>query len=152
MSEQVQRVFQVQRIYIKDLSFEAPSSPAVFLEQWAPKMNLQLNNNARRLGEGNDYEVEVGVTLTAEQEGKTVYLVEVKQAGVFTITGMGDEELEHLLGAYCPTVLFPYLREIVASTISHGSFPAFHLQPINFEALFQQAKAQRAEEQKKQAH
>src|SRR5690606_6067873 len=124
MSEQVQRVFQVQRIYIKDLSFEPPSSPAGFLEQWAPKMNLQLNNNARRLGEGNDYEVEVGVTLTAEQEGKTVYLVEVKQAGVFTITGMGDEELEHLLGAYCPTVLFPYLREIVASTISHGSFPA----------------------------
>lgn len=152
MSEQVQRVFQVQRIYVKDLSFEAPNSPEVFLNQWNPKMNLQLNNNARRLGEGSDYEVEVSVTLTAEQDGKTLYLVEVKQAGIFAISGMGDDELEHLLGAYCPNILFPYLREAVASTITHGSFPIFHLQPINFEALFQQAKAQRAEEQKKQAH
>jgi preprotein translocase subunit SecB len=152
MSEQAQRVFQIQRIYVKDLSFEAPNSPEVFLGQWNPKANLQLNNHARRIGEANEYEVEVSVTLTAEQDEKTVYLVEVKQAGIFTISGIEGEELEQLLGAYCPNILFPYLREVVATTITHGSFPVFQLQPINFDALFQQAKAKRAEEQKNVAH
>jgi len=149
MSEPVPRVFQIQRIYIKDLSFESPNSPDVFIGEWNPTANLQLNNNARKIGEANDYEVEVGITLTAEQDGKTVYLIEVKQAGIFTIAGIEGEELEQLLGAYCPNVLFPYLREVVASTINHGSFPAFQLQPINFDGLFQQAKAKRAEEQAK---
>jgi preprotein translocase subunit SecB len=149
MSEPVQRVFQIQRIYVKDLSFESPNSPDVFIGEWNPTANLQLNNNARKIGDANDYEVEVSVTLTAEQEGKTVYLIEVKQAGIFTIAGIEGDELEQLLGAYCPNVLFPYLREVVASTISHGSFPAFQLQPINFDGLFQQAKAKRAEEQAK---
>ncbi|MDF1628776.1 MAG: protein-export chaperone SecB [Alcanivoracaceae bacterium] len=150
MSEQEKRVFQIQRIYVKDLSFESPNSPDVFSGQWNPTANMQLNNQARKVGEGNEYEVEVGVTLTAEQDGKTLYLVEVKQAGIFTISGIEGEELEQLLGAYCPNVLFPYLREVVASTINHGSFPAFQLQPINFDGLFQQAKAKRAEEQQKQ--
>jgi preprotein translocase subunit SecB len=153
MSEQVQRVFQIQRIFVKDLSFESPNSPAVFASQWNPTASLQLNNQARRIGEGNEYEVEVSVTLTAQQDGKTVYLIEVKQAGIFTISGVSDDELENLLGAYCPNILFPYLREVVASTVLHGSFPAFQLQPINFDGLFQQAKAKRAEElQKQQAH
>src|SRR5690606_38591443 len=111
MSEQVQRVFQIQRIYVKDLSFESPNSPDVFVGQWNPTANLQLNNQARKIGEGNEYEVEVGVTLTAEQDGKTVYLVEVKQAGIFTIAGIEGEVLEQLLGAYCPNVMFPYLRD-----------------------------------------
>lgn len=153
MSEQAQRVLQIQRVYLKDLSFESPNSPTVFVGQWNPTANLQLNNQARRIGEGNEYEVEVSVTLTAQQDGKTVYLIEVKQAGIFTISGVSDDELEHLLGAYCPNILFPYLREVVASTITHGSFPVFLLQPINFDGLFQQAKAKRAEElQKQQAH
>lgn len=147
MSEAVQKTFQIQRIYVKDLSFEAPGAPAVFGNKWNPKANLQLNNQARRINDSDDYEVEVHVTLTAEQDDKTVYLVEVKQAGVFTISGAEQAELEQLLGAYCPNILFPYLREVVASTIGHGSFPAFQLQPINFDALFQQAKAQRAQEQ-----
>ncbi|PKM23249.1 MAG: protein-export chaperone SecB [Gammaproteobacteria bacterium HGW-Gammaproteobacteria-14] len=146
MTEQAQRVFQIQRIYVKDLSFESPGAPEVFSGKWSPTANMQLNNSARRIGEGNDYEVEVAVTLTAEQEGKTIYLVEIKQAGIFTISGAGEQELEQLLGAYCPSILFPYLREVVASTINHGSFPAFQLQPINFDALFQQAKAKRAEQ------
>lgn len=147
MTEQ-QRVFQVQRIYVKDLSFEAPNSPAVFLDQFNPTANLQLNNGARKIAEdGNDYEVEVSVTLTATQNEKTVYLAEVKQAGIFTITGIEGEELEQVLGAYCPNVLFPYIRETVASLVGKGSFPAFHLQPINFDALFQQAKAQRDAQQ-----
>lgn len=147
MSEAAAKTFQIQRIYVKDLSFEAPGAPAVFGSGWNPKANLQLNNQARRLGDTDEYEVEVHVTLTAEQDDKPVYLVEVKQAGVFTITGAEPAELEQLLGAYCPNILFPYLREVVASTIGHGSFPAFQLQPINFDALFQQAKARRDQEQ-----
>ena len=153
MAEQ-QQVFQLQRIYLKDASFECPGAPEVFLEEWKPKVNVQLNNGARRIGETDEFEVELTVTVTAkdEKEEKTFYLAEVKQAGIFTITGVEGEELEHLLGAYCPNILFPYLREVVSSTISHGSFPAFQLQPINFEGLFQQAKAKRAEELKQKAH
>ena len=93
MSEQPQRVFQIQRIFLKDLSFESPAAPGIFLEKWNPSANLQLNNNARRIEGTDEYEVQIGVTLTAEQEGKTVYLVEVKQAGIFTITGVEGEEL-----------------------------------------------------------
>lgn len=152
MSEQPQRVFQIQRIFVKDLSFESPAAPGIFMEKWNPSANLQLNNNARRIEGTDEYEVQVGITLTAEQDGKTVYLVEVKQAGIFTISGVEGEELEHLLGAYCPNILFPYLREVVSSTIAHGSFPAFQLQPINFEGLFQQAKAKRAEEPGQKTH
>ena len=152
MAEKPQRVFQIQRIFVKDLSFESPAAPGIFADQWNPSANLQLNHNARRIAETDDYEVQIGVTLTAEQDGKTVYLVEVKQAGIFTIVGVEGEELEHLLGAYCPNILFAYLREVVSSTISHGSFPPFQLQPINFEGLFQQAKAKRAGALGQQTH
>ena len=153
MAEQ-QQVFQLQRIYLKDASFECPGAPQVFLEEWKPKVNVQLNNGARRIGETDEFEVELTVTVTAkdEKEEKTFYLAEVKQAGIFTVKGVEGEERAQLLGAYCPNVLFPYLREVVSSTISHGSFPAFQLQPINFEGLFQQAKAKRAEESRQKAH
>jgi preprotein translocase subunit SecB len=149
MSEEQQRVFQIQRIYVKDVSFEAPGAPEVFLEQGQPKVNVQLGNQARRLNESGEFEVEVTVTVTAEINEKKAYIAEVKQAGIFTIKGM-DAEIEQLLGAYCPNMLFPYIREEIASLISKGSFAPFHLQPINFDALYQQAQAKRAEEQGKQ--
>lgn len=148
MSEQ-QRVFQIQRIYVKDLSFEAPGTPEVFLEQGQPKVNVQLGNNARRIGDGGEeFEVEVTVTVTAEINEKTAYVAEVKQAGVFLVKGIEGAELDQLLGAYCPTVLFPYIRETIAGLVSKGSFAPFMLQPINFDALYQQAQARRAEEEK----
>lgn len=146
MAEQQDAEFRIQRIYLKDVSFESPGAPEVFTTEWQPKMGVQLNNAARRMGEGNDFEVEITVTVTAEQDEKTVYLAEVKQAGIFTVSGISDEEREHLLGAYCPNVLFPYARETISSLVQKGSFPAFQLQPINFEALFQQAKARRDQE------
>lgn len=154
MSEEQQRQFQVQRIYVKDLSFEVPGAPQIFLEQGQPKVNVQLANQARRIGESNEFEVEVTVTVTAEVNEKTAYVAEVKQAGVFIIAGVSDVEIEQLLGAYCPNVLFPYIREAISSLIGKGSFAPFHLQPINFDALFQQAQAKRAAEQaeKETAH
>lgn len=140
------RALQLQRIYVKDISFESPGAPEIFTQEWQPKMNVQLNNGARRLGEGNEYEVEVTVTLTAELNGKTAYLAEAKQAGIFTIIGIEGDELENVLGAYCPNMLFPYARETLSSLVVKGSFPAFPLQPINFDALFAQAKAKKEQD------
>ena len=100
MTEEQKRVFQVQRIYVKDISFEVPGAPEVFLEQGQPKVNVQLANQARRVGEGDEYEVEVTVTVTSEVNEKSVYIAEVKQAGMFTISGASDQEKEQLLGAY----------------------------------------------------
>ena len=141
MAEEQERAFKLQRIYVTDISFESPGAPEVFRQEWKPKMNMQLNNSARRLGESDEYEVEITVTLTAEQDEKTVYLAEVKQAGIFTVKGAAQEEMEQLFGVHCTNILFPYAREAIASLVSRGTFPAFNLQPVNFEALFAQAKA-----------
>ncbi len=153
MSEEQKRAFQVQRIYVKDISFEVPGAPEVFLETGQPKVNVQLGNQARKITD-SEFEVVVEVTVTAEVNEKTAYIAEVKQAGIFTISGAEKAELDQLLGAYCPNLLFPYVREAVASLTGKGSFPAFHLQLINFDALFQQAQAKRAEEaaKKETAH
>lgn len=141
MAEEQERGFKLQRIYVKDVSFESPGAPEIFRQDWKPKMNMQLANSARRLGESDEYEVEITVTLTAELDDKTAYLAEVKQAGIFTVVGLGEEEVEHLLGAYCPGVLFPYAREAISSLVGRGTFPVFNLQPVNFEGLYAQAKA-----------
>ncbi|MCG8393002.1 MAG: protein-export chaperone SecB [Pseudomonadales bacterium] len=146
MAEEQQKVFQLQRIYLKDASFECPGAPDVFLQEWKPKVNVQLNNSAKRIGESDEYEVELTVTVTAkdEQEEKTFYLIEVKQAGIFTVKGIEGEERGQLLGAYCPNLLFPYVREAVSDLVAKGSFPQMVLQPINFDALYQQQRQQQA--------
>ena len=144
MADEQQKVFQLQRIYLKDTSFECPGAPEVFLQEWKPKVNVQLNNSARRVGEGDEFEVEITVTVTAkdEAEEKTFYLVEVKQAGIFTVKGIDGEGRAQLLGAYCPNLLFPYVREVVSDLVAKGSFPQMVLQPINFDALYQQQRDQ----------
>ena len=148
MSEEAKRVFQLQRIYTKDVSFEVPGAPEVFLEQIQPKANVQLNSEAKKIekGEGSEYEVVLSVTVTAATDDKTVYLVEVKQAGIFTVQGISGDELEGLLGAYCPSVLFPYAREVISDLVSRGTFPQLLLQPINFDALLQEAKKRKQQE------
>lgn len=143
MTEEEQRAFQLQRIYVKDVSFEAPGTPRVFLDEWNPEINVQLNNEATAIAESTEYEVSITVTVTATQNDKTVYLAELCQAGVFTIQGMEGEELDQLLGAYCPSVLFPYLREALSDLIGRASFPPFLMQPINFDALYRDARNQR---------
>ena len=134
--------FVIERIYLKDVSFESPASPAVFTQEWNPDTNLQLNTQVNPLADGH-YEVELMITITVKSNDETAFLVEVTQAGVFKITGYPPEQLNHLLASYCPSNLFPYAREAIASLISKGSFPEMHLSPINFDALY----AQRQEEE-----
>lgn len=135
--------FVIERIYIKDVSFESPNSPAIYTKEWEPDTNLQLNTQVNPLGEGH-YEVELMITITVKSKEETAFLVEVNQAGVFNITGYPAEQLNHLLASYCPSNLFPYAREAIASLISKGSFPEMHLSPINFDALYAQRQAEEA--------
>jgi preprotein translocase subunit SecB len=135
--------FVIERIYIKDVSFESPNSPAIFTKEWEPNTNLQLNTQVTPLSEGH-YEVELMLTITVKSNEETAFLVEVTQAGVFKITGYPAEQLNHLLASYCPGNLFPYAREAIASLISKGSFPEMHLSPINFDALYAQRMAEEA--------
>jgi len=144
---QAEQQFIIERIYVKDISFEAPNSPAVFTENWEPDTNLNLNTQVNPLGEDH-YEVELHVTVSVKgKEGKTAFLVEVIQAGAFLIKGYPQEQLGHLLASYCPSNLFPYAREVISNLVSKGSFPEMHLSPINFDALY----AQRLEEEQAQA-
>ena len=134
--------FVLQRIYVKDMSFESPKAPDAFVQQFKPKINLELNSSHRSMGEDN-YEVSLSVTVTATNEAEEViYLVEVQQAGVFFIKGMDDETVTQTLGSFCPSVLFPYARETIDTIVTKGSFPALMLAPVNFDAVYAQAKAQ----------
>ena len=150
-TEQQEQQFIIQRIYVKDVSFEAPNSPGMFTQEWNPDTNLDLNTHVNPLSSDN-YEVELAITITVKSSDKTAFLVEVTQAGVFFITGYAHEQINHLLAAYCPNILFPYAREVIASLVSKGSFPELHLSPINFDALYarrlqeEQAKEQGAAE------
>ena len=137
--------FLIQRIYIKNLSFETTNTPAVFQQQWAPELSLDLHTQHIRLEEGV-YEVALTVTATVKNQNTTAFLVEVQQAGIFTIQGPAPEQLEHLLGSFCPSILFPYAREAITSEVMRGSFPQLVLAPINFDALFlqQQEEKQKA--------
>ena len=127
--------FVLQRIYVRDLSFEAPNSPQVFLEAWQPAIELEVQNQANELGNGN-YDVIMKLKVTAKLNDKVAYLVEVQQAGVFTIKNASDEQMKGIMGALCPTILFPYARESVSNIVTHGGFPQLLLAPINFDALF----------------
>ena len=150
-TEQQEQQFIIQRIYVKDVSFEAPNSPGMFTQEWNPDTNLDLNTHVNPLSSDN-YEVELAITITVKSSDKTAFLVEVTQAGVFFITGYAQEQINHLLAAYCPNILFPYAREVIASLVSKGSFPELHLTTINFDALYarrlqeEQAKEQGAAE------
>lgn len=137
--------FSVQRIYVKDSSFEAPDAPEAFRRQYNPKVNFNINSRSRKL-EDNLHEVVLRLTADVKQDDKTVFLVEVQQGGVFEITGLQGEQLEQVLTITCPSILFPYGREAIDSLVVKGSFPALMLSPINFEAVYQQAKRQQAEQ------
>jgi len=136
--------FTVEKIYVKDVSFEAPNAPQVFNESGQPQLNMNLNQKVGRL-EGEMYEVVLGVTLTCSLNEKTVYLADVEQAGVFGLAGFDDRTLDLMLGTYCPNVLFPYVRQQVSDLITAGGFPPFYMQPINFEALYAEGLRRRSE-------
>lgn len=144
MSEQ-QVQFSIQRIYVKDTSFEAPNLPGLFREaqDWRPEINMDLNTSSSVLEEGT-HEVVLSLTVTAKLADKTAFLVEIQQAGIFQAAGLDNEQLAHTLGAYCPNILYPYAREAVSSLTARGGFPPLHLAPVNFDALYAQHLQQRA--------
>lgn len=133
--------FAVQRIYLKDLSFETPMGPAAFQKQLKPKINQDIALSTTKLGDEN-YEVELTLTVTVKDGEDTIYLIEVHQAGIFAIQGVEGQQLAQLLNTLCPSTLFPYVREAVDSVVLKGSFPALLIPPVNFEALFAQAVAE----------
>jgi preprotein translocase subunit SecB len=134
--------FMIQRVYIKDFSFEAPNTPAVFPQQWEPQLNLDVNTTASEL-EANVYEVVLTITVTVNNKNMVAFLVEVKQAGIFSIQGAPENQLDHLLNSFCPSILFPYAREAITSQVIRGSFPQLVLAPINFDALYMQQLAEK---------
>lgn len=126
----------LQKIYLRDASVEVPGAPAIFAGDWQPAIDVDLNMRVENLGE-QSHHVTVTATVTAKQGENTAYIVEVEQAGVFRVAGFEDEQTRRqVLGAYCPSVLFPYLREAVGDFVQRAGFPHFLLQPVNFEALY----------------
>lgn len=139
MTEQQQPQFGIQRLYLKDVSFESPNAPGIFRKEWKPQVKLDLNTQTRQLEE-NVFEVTLTLTVAAKVQEETAFLCEVQQAGIFTVSGFNDDVRDQMLGAYCPNILFPYAREAIDSLVIKGSFPALMLAPVNFDALYAQNK------------
>jgi len=139
MAESEQK-FEIQKIFLKDASFESPNAPEVFREKWQPKTDIHLTAQNAKLSE-ELYEVTLNVNVTSSQNEKTAFLVELKQSGVFLIKDFPEEQLNHLLGSYCPHTLFPFAREAVADLVGKGGFPPLLLSPVNFDALYSQQLA-----------
>lgn len=137
--------FIIQRIYMKDLSFETPNSPEIFTVQWEPENNLDLNTSTKKLAD-DTYEVVLSITVTTKVDDKTAFLIEVQQAGIFHIEGFSDNDLHGMLGSFCPNMLFPYAREAISNIVTRGGFPQLLLSPINFDALYQQHLEQQAQQ------
>ena len=141
-----QAQFALQRIYVKDLSFESPKSPAVFQTQWSPQVNLDLNTRHTKL-QDDIYEVVLSLSATVTNGADDVtFIAEVQQAGIFAIAGLDEASMRHTLGAFCPNILFPYAREAIDNLVSRGSFPPLMLAPVNYDALFAQSEQRRAAE------
>ncbi len=144
--QQADKQISIQKIYIKDFSFESPNSPTVFTSgDWSPKTNLNLRSSHSQ-GENGQSEVVLTITVEAKHEDKTLFLTELHQAGLFQITGYKEEEFGVVVGSFCPNILFPYARESISGIISKGGFPEFLLQPINFDALYAQSQQHREAE------
>ncbi|VTU20522.1 Protein-export protein SecB [Variovorax sp. PBL-H6] len=136
-------VFQIQRVYLKDLSLEQPNSPAILLEQEQPTVDIQLGVDAQPVTDGI-FEITVSATVQTKIQDRTVFLVEAKQAGIFEIRNLPEEQMGPILGIACPQIVYPYLRGNVADVIQRGGFPPVHLAEINFQAMFEQQQAQAA--------
>lgn len=138
--------FGLQRLYLKDVSFEAPLGVKAFAQEWKPSVNQEMATAVNKLDE-NNYECELTLTVTVKLEDKVAFLVEVKQAGLFAIAGMPEQQAAHAMSTAAPEMLFPYAREVIDSVVTKGSFPALMLPPVNFNAMFAQA----VQEQQKKA-
>ena len=137
-------VFQIQRVYLKEASLEQPNSPAILLEQEQPSVDIQLGVEAQQAADGI-YEVSVTATVTTKMKDRTVFLVEVKQAGIFEIRNVPQEQMNAIMGIACPQIVYPYLRSNVSDIVTRAGFPPVYLAEINFQAMYEQ---QQAEQQK----
>ena len=145
MAEQLEPVFQIQRVYLKDLSLEQPNSPAILLEQEQPGVEIQLGVDANAVADGI-YEVTVTATVQTKIGDKTVFLVEAKQAGIFELRNLPQEQMGQILGIACPQIVYPYLRGNVADVIQRAGFPPVHLAEVNFQAMFEQQQQAAADD------
>lgn len=150
-SQQPEQQFGVQRVFIKDASFESPQGAAIFGKAWKPAVNQELSTTTTSLGDDH-YEVVLTVTITGKLEDKPAFVVEVQQAGVFVVKGLKEEQVRQVLGSTCPNILFPYAREAIDGLMVRGTLPPLMLPPINFDALYQQALAQQAAQAGGTAH
>ena len=137
--------FSLQRIYVRDLSFEAPKSPAIFRQAWEPSVALDLNTRQKPL-EDDFHEVVLTLSVTVKNGEEVAFIAEVQQAGIFLIKNLDAGSMSHTLGAFCPNILFPYARETLDSLVVRGSFPALMLAPVNFDALYAQEMQRMQEE------
>ncbi|MBE2259929.1 MAG: protein-export chaperone SecB [Candidatus Accumulibacter sp.] len=147
MSEQENPVFAIEKIYIKDLSVEVPNAPQIFLDRDTPNVGIQLQTKAQGIGDGI-FEVTLTATVTSKIEEKTVFLVEVGQAGIFRVQNVPDENMDPLLSIACPNILYPYAREVISDTVTRAGFAPVMLQPVNFEALYMSRLQQQQEAEK----
>ena len=144
MEQNEQPVFGIEKLYVKDLSLEVPNAPQIYLEREAPQVEIQLGTSGSGVGDGA-YEVVLTVTVTAKLEDKTVFLVEVGQAGIFRIVNVPNEQIEPLIAVACPNILFPYAREAVSDAVTRAGFQPIVLQPVNFEAMYMQRLQQQGQ-------
>ncbi|WP_445426757.1 protein-export chaperone SecB [Alishewanella sp. HL-SH06] len=135
----------MQRIFVKDVSFEAPNAPAIFRKEWKPEVKLDLDTRSDKI-EDNVYQVILSLTVTTTVGDETAFLCEVQQAGIFSIGEMEEAQMAHMLASFCPNILFPYAREAVSNLVNRGTFPQLNLAPVNFDALFAQYLQQRQAE------
>lgn len=140
--------FEIQRIYVKDLSYEAPRTPHTFTEEWKPEVQLNMETKTNRIDE-NVHEVVLSITATVETSKKSAFVIEVHQAGVFVLSNFTTEQMHHMLGSYCPNILFPYAREVISDTVVRGGFPQLILAPVNFDMLYSQHLEQKKQEDAK---
>jgi preprotein translocase subunit SecB len=138
--------FQIEKIYVKDLSLEIPNAPQVFVQQAQPQLEVQINTQGSQFAEGY-FEVSVSATVTAKAGERTLFLAEAVQGGIFSVRNVPAEELDPLLGIGCPTILFPYLRETISDLITRGGFPPVLLSPVSFEAIYMQRLQQQSQAQ-----
>lgn len=141
MAEEQQPSFQIEKIYVKDVSLEIPNAPQVFLEAQGPQLEIQVRNEAQQFAEGL-YEVTVTVTVTAKAGEKTLFLAEAAQAGIFALRGVPQAEIDTVLAIACPTILYPYARETISDLVTRGGFPPVLLAPVSFEAIYAQRARQ----------
>lgn len=139
-------VFSIQRIYVKDVSYETPHAPEIFREEWKPEVNVDLQTKSTRL-EDTIHEIVLHITVTVKMGERVAFLIEVHQAGIFTIKGFTQEQMGHILGSECPKILYPYAREAISDIVIRGGFPQLLLAPVNFDALYLQHLEQQNKQQ-----